>query len=268
MITTETTLLLHHQIVTDRFIAACQADARIVAAFLGGSYASGRADAHSDLDFYLITTDEAYDTFLAEKEAFVQQLGEPLFLENWGEPHGYLFILADGTEGDLWIGQESRFKQIHGGAYKVLVDKQGVLAGVELPLHRADPAQQLATLRQLIQHFWNEMSHFNKALAREQLWFAYGSLERMRHICVSLTRLQHNFADHDIDEDPFFKLEQAIPVERLAALQVTFCPFEKAAIRQAGFVILQFYRGVAADLATAHGIPYPAALDRLMVGRM
>src|SRR5262245_3029305 len=30
---------LHHQIVTNRFVAACQADERVVAAFLGGSYA-------------------------------------------------------------------------------------------------------------------------------------------------------------------------------------------------------------------------------------
>jgi alkanesulfonate monooxygenase SsuD/methylene tetrahydromethanopterin reductase-like flavin-dependent oxidoreductase (luciferase family) len=40
----------NHQVVMNRFIAACQTDARIVAAFLGGSYASGTADTYSDLD--------------------------------------------------------------------------------------------------------------------------------------------------------------------------------------------------------------------------
>ena len=33
--------LPHHQAVIDRFVAACQADARVVAAFLYGSHASG-----------------------------------------------------------------------------------------------------------------------------------------------------------------------------------------------------------------------------------
>src|SRR6266699_2767360 len=53
----------NHQVVMNRFVEACQADERVVAAFLGGSYARGAADAYSDLDFGLITTDEAYEDF-------------------------------------------------------------------------------------------------------------------------------------------------------------------------------------------------------------
>ncbi|HEX6383969.1 MAG TPA: nucleotidyltransferase domain-containing protein [Anaerolineae bacterium] len=49
----------NHQIVIDRFVASCRADERVVAAFLGGSYARGAADEYSDLDLYLITTDRA-----------------------------------------------------------------------------------------------------------------------------------------------------------------------------------------------------------------
>jgi predicted nucleotidyltransferase len=71
----------HYQVVLDRFIAACQADERVVAATLYGSYARGAADEHSDLDLGLITTDEAYEAFFAGREAFVRQLGEPAFLK-------------------------------------------------------------------------------------------------------------------------------------------------------------------------------------------
>ncbi|MEZ4619838.1 MAG: NUDIX domain-containing protein [Caldilineaceae bacterium] len=79
------TMLAHHKTIVDRFVAACQANPHIVAAFLGGSYAGGKADAYSDLDLYLITTDAAYEPFLAEKATFIRrQFGEPLFLENWG----------------------------------------------------------------------------------------------------------------------------------------------------------------------------------------
>ena len=49
----------HHQAVLNYFVTAGLADERVVAAFLGGSYARGTADAYSDLDLYLITTDEA-----------------------------------------------------------------------------------------------------------------------------------------------------------------------------------------------------------------
>ena len=260
----QTTLPSNHKIIVDRFVAACQADARVVGALLGGSYATDTADAHSDLDLYVITTDEAYEEFIVEKEAFIQQLGEPLFLEDWGKRHFYFFILADGTEGEVGIGQASRFQQIHGGTYVVLVDKQDILAGVDFPSHAADPLDQSETLRQLIMNFWHEVGHFNKALARGQLWFAYGSLETMRHICVNLARLRHNFADANVGAEPYFKLEQAMPVAQVAPLQATFCPLEAAAIRRAGFVLLQFYRETATVLAETHGLIYPAELERLM----
>src|SRR6266487_3633521 len=125
----------HHQLVVNRFIAACQADERIVAAFLGGSYASGTADACSDLDLYLVTTDEAYDDFFNGREAFIRLLGEPVFL---GDFNGYgfdmvTFIFADDTEGELVLGRESHFTHIHGGPYRVLLDKKAILAGIVFP---------------------------------------------------------------------------------------------------------------------------------------
>src|SRR5947209_13994673 len=119
------------QAVIHRFVAVAQADERVVAAFLGGSYARGAADAYSDLDFGLITTDGAYEDFLARRKAFLQLLGEPVFLENYtGEEGTFIFfIFADGTEGELALGRESQFTHIHSGPYRVLLDKKGILAG-------------------------------------------------------------------------------------------------------------------------------------------
>ena len=64
-----------HRAIVDRFVAACRADERVVAAFLGGSYARGTADAHSDLDLYVVTADGAYADFFADRAAFVRRLG-------------------------------------------------------------------------------------------------------------------------------------------------------------------------------------------------
>ncbi|MDX1523316.1 MAG: aminoglycoside 6-adenylyltransferase, partial [Anaerolineae bacterium] len=203
----ETRLPHNHQTIANRFVAACQADARVVAAFLGGSYAGGAADAYSDLDLYLITTDAAYEGFLAGRETFIRRLGEPLFLEDFGTPYGLFYIFADGTEGELWIGHESHFKHIHGGPYRTLLDKMGFLEGVVFPAHVADPADQVERLRQLIMVFWHDLSHFIKALGRGQLWFAHGQLEVLRHICVNLARLRHNFSDAGVGEEPYFKIE-------------------------------------------------------------
>ncbi len=257
------TQVADHRTILERFVSLCRADARVAAAFLGGSYAAGTADAHSDLDLYLVTTDEDFAAFIAVKEDFIRQLGAPLFLEDWGTPHCCFFILADGTEGELWIGQAGRFAHIHGGPFLVLVDKQGLLAHAEFPKHIAERDEQRRFLQRQIMSFWHEVGHFRKALARDEAWFAYGSLEVMRKICANLARLRYNFEDSGVGDEPYFKIEQAMPVEQLAALQVTFCPLEITALRTAGLVILQFYRQVATELAAAHGLPYPAELERL-----
>ena len=172
----------HHQNIVDRFTAACQADERIVAAFLGGSYARNAADQFSDLDLYFVTTDEAYEDFLAERESFVHLLGESLFLEDFGKTNGYSIIYSNGTEAEIWFGQESKFKDIHEGPYRGPLDKKDILAGELFSQHVAHPAKQMETFRHQIDWFWHDFSHFIKAMGSRQLWFAYGELEFMRKL--------------------------------------------------------------------------------------
>lgn len=258
----------NHQMVVNRFVAACQDDERVVAAFLGGSYARDAADAHSDLDLYLITTDEAYDDFFARREAFLRQLGEPVFLEGFAE-YGFdlvLFTLADGTEAELGLGCESHFTHIHGGPYRVLLDKKELLAGVVFPWQETAQDEQLETLRHLIVWFWHDLSHhFLTPLARGQLWSAYGALEELRRTCVNLARLRQNFS---AVAEGYDKVEQALPVEQLAPLEATFCPLERGAMLQAALAIACFYQELAPPLAQTYSITYPTDLARLMMARL
>jgi predicted nucleotidyltransferase len=258
----------NHQLVLSRFVAACQADERIVAAFLGGSYARGTTDAYSDLDLYLVTTDEAYDDFFAGRMDFIHLLGEPIFLKE-SRDYGFdlmLFIFAEGTEGELGLGRESHFTHIHGGPHKVLLDKKGILAGVLFPLYEPDEVEQVETLHSMISWFWHDLlHHFMTPIARGQLWSAYGALEDLRRTCVNLARLRQNF---EAVAEGYEKIEQAIPVEQLAPLQTTFCPMEREDMLQAALVVVRFYQELAPPLARAHGIPYPAELDRMMYERL
>jgi hypothetical protein len=255
----------NHQVVTNRFIAACQADERVVAAFLGGSYAQGTADAYSDLDFGLITTDEAYDDFVAGREAFIRLLGEPAFLEDFGSAVTVFFIFPDGTEGELAFGRQSQFNHIHSGPYRVLLDKKRILAEAIFPWPKAAQAEQLETLRRLIYWFWHDLSHFITAMGRGQLWWAYGQLELLRLMCINLARLRQNFS---AEADGYEKVEQALPVQQLSSLQATFCPQEREAMLQAARVIVRFYLELAPLLARTHGLPYPAELERVMADQL
>jgi hypothetical protein len=254
--------------VVTRFVAACQADARVVAAFLSGSHATGAADAHSDLDLGVITRDDALAAFLSEAEALVGLLGDPLFFEDFGAADTRFFVLADGTEGELAIGAESRFTHIARGPYRVLVDESGILNGATLVGKQPDRHAQREELRRLIVWFWHDLSHFITAVARGRLWWAYGQIEVLRRSCVNLARLRRDFGDPDVGPECYYKVEQALPAEQLAPLLPTICPMEPAAMVEAARTVVLVYRALAIPLAAAHALAYPQALDRLMEGRL
>lgn len=264
----ELSLPLHHQIITNRFKAACQADDRVVAAFIGGSYARGKNDAYSDLDLGIILADETYEYFLADCEAFIQLLGESVFLEIYHEnsTDTVSSIFSDGTEVELLLGRESSFNHIHMGPYKILLDKKGILVGTVFSWHQPTQDEQIETLRRLINWFWHDLSHhFITPIARGQLWSAYGALEDMRLTCINLARLKQNFA---AKAEGYEKVEQVMPIEQLAPLQTSFCPMERNAMLNAALTIVQFYQELAPPLAQVHGLPYPVDLAQVMSDRL
>jgi len=258
----------HHHAFVNRFVEACQADDRIVAAFLGGSNVKGTADAYSDIDLSLITTDEAYEEFNSRREAFMRSLGEVVFLEDFDIPNIVFFIFSDGTEGELYFGSKSRLSQIHSGPFRILVDKKNILAEAVFPAFEPSSSEQVEKLRRQIYLFWHELSHFITAIGRDQLWWAHGQLDALRSICVNLARLRNDFSDAGVGEEPYFKIEQSMPVKQLSPLQATFCPMEKSAMLKSVFIIIQFYTELAPLLAQTYSTTYPEKLERVMVERL
>jgi predicted nucleotidyltransferase len=258
----------HLRVVVERFVTACQEDELVTAALLVGSFAKGTADAHSDLDLYLVTTDEAYEAFVAEREAFIRLLGEPLFVENFDLTNVVFLIFSDGAEVELNIGRESEIDHIFNEPYAVLLDKKGILTGEIHSAQEVDTAAQTEKLRRLVYGFWHDLSHFIAAMGRGSLWWGYGQLEALRRDCVDLARLQQDFGDQDAANDSYWKLEKAVPLEQLASLQATLCPMEREAMLEAGHVLVGFFSEKAPVLAEAHRIGYPAELERVMVRRL
>ena len=256
-----------HQKVVERFKAVCQADKRVVSAFIGGSYATGNADEYSDLDLYLITTTEAYVDFFAERQRFLARLGDPVFAEDF---HGFgfdmvVFILVNGVEGELALADEGRFHHIHGGPFRVLVDKKEILSNVSFPLQKPTRREQQEALRRLVYWFWRDLSLFITAMARERLWTAYGYLESLQLKCVNLARLTEDFT---VWAEGYEKLEQAVAPQALLSLQVTIGPMTQEAMLEMAWELIRFYQGVVPHLAESHGIEYPTRLESIVSSRL
>jgi len=258
-------LPLHHQAFIDRFIAACVADTRIVAAFLGGSYAKGTADAHSDLDLCVITTDAAFDEFFAEREVFVRHLGDLLFLEQFNLPNLVFLLYADGVEGELWFASEHRFDHIQCGPYVALFDPSGFLAGKTFPQPVLEPAEQTEAVRSQVTVFWHDMSHFVTALARGQHWWAHGQLEELRGICMNLALLHHNAAN---GAEGFWKIDKVLSDKELAPLRATYGFFDRDGLIGAADTLIRYYQDLAHSLVLAHNLEYPFQLERVLLERL
>jgi hypothetical protein len=85
---------------------------------------------------------------------------------------------------------------------------------------------------------------------------------------VGLTRLSNNFSDTEVEQEVYFKIEDAMPVELLEPLRRTFCPMERDAMLEAAAVLLNSYKQLARPLAQAHEIAYPEKLEQVMMERL
>ncbi len=206
----------------------------------------------------------AYDDVVAERASIIGRLGEPLFLESFGRDDIAFFILADGTEGELFFARAGGLDAIHTGPYRPLVDRTGILAGAEFPFTEPDPVEQVEELRRILQWFWHDLSHFIAAIGRGQLWWAAGQLEALRAYCVNLARIEQHVEAQD---EPYEKLDHVMSTTSLDVLRSTFCPMERRAMLDAASNILAFYRERAPVVAEAYGLAYPAELEGLICER-
>lgn len=254
------------QTFVQRFVSACEKDKRVVAAFLGGSFAADKGDEWSDIDIYVVITNEDYASFLANRQAFMRGLGKAIYLEDFNG-FGFdmiLFTFDDGVEGELSMAPEDNFDHIHGGPYISLVDKKGLLVGKTFPLYTLTEEQQLRTLHQQIYGFWEALSHFVAAMHRKQPWTAYGSLDEMRMACLKLLRLQHEFA---VEHTAYSRVEQYVPEGELLPLKASCCSLESQAMLEASLILVQEYQRICPLLAAEHGIAYPTDLERVLLRR-
>ena len=111
----------------------------MLAAFLGGSFAAGRATESSDVDVYVLSREGEYDRLWRRRRALVEAMGEPVVVVDVPDFDGLGFDLVhfeleDGVTGEIAFGHRGNMMRMHGGPHVVLFDPTGLLDGVEFPL--------------------------------------------------------------------------------------------------------------------------------------
>ena len=91
----------------ENFLRIAEEDPRIVAAFLGGSLASGLSDQYSDIDMYYVIDPSEYESFHSSVKSLIDGLGPVAYFDEHNN-FGFdlvLFMLTNGTKGELGLGE-------------------------------------------------------------------------------------------------------------------------------------------------------------------
>ena len=259
MSTGDSSVLHGNWTVVERFRQACERDDRVVAAFLGGSLAAGRADDHSDLDLYVVAREDACTELVERRREFVAAWGDPVFTDVTPDFEGLEFdmlhfVLADGVTGELAIGHPGNFRRVHGGPYLVLVDKAGVLDGVEFPLVSKSPEERRSTVERALAWFWLHLIGLAKALARDQLWVAHSQLNELRGCLWQLLRAAE------------LPTGEAQIHERMLAGSLV--GFDRHEVLNAAGRLVETYQAVAPVAAARYRLEMPEALARVSVAKL
>jgi predicted nucleotidyltransferase len=227
------------------FVSAAREDERIAAAFIGGSFASGSWDAHSDLDLYVVVEEDAYDAFFADRREFVGRLGALLLAEDFnGFGFDMLVFLTDaGAEGELGIGRRSGFGEMHGGPYIAVKDAGGVLPA-EFPMVGPSDEQRAASLRRTVAWFWRHLALFATAAARGRTWSAFTYLDAARREAFDLVWLLERPEGWP---EAYEKAELHLDAATLDVLARTVTPLDLDAMRSAARALAAFVADRAPD---------------------
>lgn len=236
-----------------------------MAGFLGGSYARAEADRFSDIDLCVIARDDAFADVVAARAGIVRRLGRPLFVEDFGLTDIVFFVLEDGTEGEIFFGSAGRLGDVEAGRYRPLFDPDGLLSGVTFLDEGVDAADQAIELHRALTWFWHELSHFIAAVGRDQRWWAAGQLEALRRHCVNLVRIDHGLWAGD---EPYEKLDRAVPADSLTWLGLTFVPPAAGEMVRAATELVRLHADLGRLVARRHGVEYPTELAAIMTRRL
>lgn len=237
-----------------RFRDACRREDLIVAAFLGGSLATGTADDASDVDIYTVTREADYEQFFGRRDAFTRSWSRPLLLLDTRNFEGLgfdmlHFVLDDGVHGELALGHIGNFRTLHGGPYRVLVDKVGLLSGVTFPMHIPSASERRQQAERALNWFWLDFIQFRKQLHRQRPVAMAAQLARLRGHCTQLlavARAEGVGADADSLSD------------HLAATVATDNPAVTAR------AIAQLHQELGSHVASHIGLHYPTAVAKLL----
>ncbi|MFD4990363.1 nucleotidyltransferase domain-containing protein [Streptomyces sp. NPDC058372] len=256
-----------------RLRQAAHAEPRLEGVLLYGSWTTGEADAHSDVEAYLFLGDGHADTF--DGPGFLRELG-PLALAHTNQ----FGILAVVFDDDLMRG-EFHLEEAGPGiaavrgwrgmvhlpdpAAAVLLDRTGRLTEAAAHLTEPlapEPVESAAHLTGELANWTLMLAHL---LARREDARAHNLLHAMvSPLQLKLCRLLRGSTDHWLT--PSRAAERDLPAADLARHTATTARLDAVELREAARASWHWSRELAAEARCRWGTPVPEALHARIAG--
>lgn len=244
--------------ILKRVLEVLDSDNRVRAYFIGGSFASEKADKYSDLDLYILVDDKQYKSFIKDRLEIAQQVAPVLFYGDVVRDfHLFIVIFENMVKADLGIAPASKFVHIHTGPFKVLLDRDKLLSGINFK--KKVPTQYLTKeLEEIIQWFWYDIFVITSELCKDDLWTSHLVIERARTKLANLIRIKYAPQNEPMG---YNKLGRHIAPRELAPLMKTFYTFKKKKMINAVNTMVTIFEKEAQFLCRKYMIPYPQHLQ-------
>lgn len=238
-------------------------DPRIVAAFLGGSLASGRADDYSDIDVYYVVDPAEYESFHSSVPSLIEKLGRVAYFDEHNN-FGFdlvLFMLTDGTKGELGLGTIEKMKVMHAGPFKVLVDKKSVLKNMEFPFEELPAGDALRRdVEKQFRWYWYWYGIVMTASSRGHLFSAQSALNTMREHLFKLLRYSYNV-------QPGEKSERSLPRSLLVEIGKTLPIYDPNSMRACAVTMTEILKRETKDLLKKTEAKYPTLFEKTTLAK-
>lgn len=249
--------------IVERFGEIAQKDSRVIAAFLGGSLASGLADDYSDIDMYYVLKPENYKDFLSGIHPLIESIGSLAYFDQHNQ-FGFdmaLFMFRNGVKGEIGLGTVEKIRTMHVGPFKVLVDKTGILQNLSLPLEKAPVGEDLRRyVEGQLRWYWYWHNILLTALARDHLWGALQALNTMRSYVWNLLKISYGF-------NPTDKIEANLPASVKDEMGRTVASYDRDGIRGAVDAMTRILKRETKPLLEKTGAEYPSLFERTIFSK-
>ncbi|MCB9161085.1 MAG: nucleotidyltransferase domain-containing protein [Caldilineaceae bacterium] len=242
----------------DDVTRAVETDARVLAAWLEGSYGRGDADRFSDVDLHLLLAPATADDFRAGAEEWLGAL-RPLVLYRLMFDGAMINALdEEGLRLDIWlhVGEQAAIEPARA---QVLFARGDVLHD-KPPAAPPDPAALAAQLDGQIREFWRCIALVPVVAGREEHLVGFMGLNVEQGILVNVLLDGYGIArDAGVK-----KLNPFLPAELRNALEaaLTMSDLSTRSLVTAHLALAKIMQAHGPIIAARHEFAYPQALEQ------